>query len=252
MKRMLPSIRFFARMRISSFSSLGVSSPSASSWVLTTFSFSNSSWHLLSSSRLKVTGLLPGLSASWNSGKDSEQRAQSVEYIVPNTGSASALSKTWSMMPTMSARDSTGSSRNWPASLSNFSGASLLRMDLQSRSSFSPASTSFFAIVAATYAFSVFSSGLTSDIGMKRCPPLPPPLSRPPLPPPFWNWLLRGSRGSLKPPPPLGPGGPPLPPRPPLPPTRSHSAPPPRPFAGAAAPSTTTSNSIVSVAGRSV
>eukprot|EP00967_Tisochrysis_lutea_P108280 scaffold167645_cov23-Tisochrysis_lutea.AAC.1 len=95
-------------------------------------------------------GLPLGFSSSANSGNDSAQREHRLEYMAPKIGSDRALSKIRSMMPTMSAREATCNWRNCPVSFSNFSGASLFNTALQSRSNFSPASTSFFAKLAAT------------------------------------------------------------------------------------------------------
>lgn len=193
MKLMLPSMRFLALMRTcscsASFSFASSISGSASRCSCRLFSFSNSSWHLLSSSRLNVCGLSSGLRSSGNSGNFSAQRAHSMAYMWPKTGSKSALSKIMSMTSTMSVRLTMSRSRNCAVSFSNFSGVNLLSSALQLRSSFCTSSSAVDAAACCgAHASSRFSSGTTGPEkpGAERLPPRPPPFPRLSLAAPFW------------------------------------------------------------------
>mmetsp|Transcript_13186 Transcript_13186/g.37153 ORF Transcript_13186/g.37153 Transcript_13186/m.37153 type:complete len:222 (-) Transcript_13186:1867-2532(-) len=119
--------------------SFPLSSPPSSSPPLASLSFcsfshtafmaasprSNSSWHLLSSTRLKVTSR--PLAGSGNLGNRSLTYSHRLAYISQKVVSVRALSKIWSMKPTSVLASLTSTWRIFSASRSKLSGVSLLR-----------------------------------------------------------------------------------------------------------------------------
>mmetsp|Transcript_10411 Transcript_10411/g.21372 ORF Transcript_10411/g.21372 Transcript_10411/m.21372 type:complete len:208 (-) Transcript_10411:133-756(-) len=115
--------------------------------------FSNSSWHLLSRTRLKLT-FLPSFS---NSGSWSRRVEQSCAYSSQKVGSERDLSKIWSIRPTRLFSWSNLISTSFKISLSKFCGVSLFSTDMISFCFFS-SSGSLDCVWPTTYLFSVLCS----------------------------------------------------------------------------------------------
>ena len=129
MRRTLPSVRCLTRRSAASRSSGSRIVRSASRAAAAS---SNSSWHVFSSTRLKVIGLSsPAAGGNCGSSRDSARHRSA--YIATNVGCATAFSNTIAIVCFSTSAVATTSS-SWFSRRSNFSGVSLFSTPLIWRS----------------------------------------------------------------------------------------------------------------------
>mmetsp|Transcript_30073 Transcript_30073/g.48349 ORF Transcript_30073/g.48349 Transcript_30073/m.48349 type:complete len:248 (-) Transcript_30073:8-751(-) len=128
--------------------------------------FSNSSWHLLSSTLLKVIFLgsasaspvateFGSINSTWSAKKRSFRAAHIMAYSSANVGSVSALSKICAIRPISVTASLMPSSSTSSMSFSKFSGVSLFRMDLNARCFLSSSSNLVLSMPPTTNLFSI-------------------------------------------------------------------------------------------------